>query len=117
MRHIIFLIFFIFPLSALANTAPDTLFRDANNLYQEAKLPLGEVTEANIKKCLKNGSSAQNKIDTLFSNHPNHELTKSLEARRLKGKITGAITQCKRAQKTLNKKPYEPKNRDHSVNF
>lgn len=115
MRHLLFLL--LCPSLVFAAPSPDSLLKEANALYLSAKLPTGSVTEANLNKCLENGTSAQQKIDLLFSKYPSDPVSTSLEAKRLKGQIKGALAQCQRIKKDANKKPYEPKNREHTVSF
>ncbi len=108
---------FLFPLLALATPSPESLFQDANALYAEAKLPHGSVTESNLTKCLEKGNEAQLKLNELFKTYPDHTVSRSIEALRLKGKVKAALSQCEKIKKDSSKKPYEPKNRDRSANF
>lgn len=110
-------IVFLFPLFVLAAPSPESLLQDANDLYIAAKLPYGEVTEPNLIKCLDKGNEAQQKLNELFSTYPDHAVSRSIDALRLKGKVKAALSQCEKIKKDSNKKPYEPKNRDHSANF
>ncbi|UUA74267.1 hypothetical protein [Cellvibrio sp. QJXJ] len=115
MRYL--LIAFLFPLHAFATPAPESLLREASDLYMVAKLPYGEVTEPNLAKCLEKGNEAQQKLNELFNAYPDHTVSRSIDALRLKGKVKAAISQCEKIKKDSSKKPYEPKNRDHSANF
>ena len=115
MRHLFFLL--LCPSLAFASPSPDSLLKEANALYLSAKLPSGAVTEANLNKCIEDGTSAQGKLDLLFTKYPTDPVSNSFDAKRLQGKIKGALAQCQRIKKDLNKKPYEPKDRGHSANF
>lgn len=108
---------FFFPLFVLATPSPESLLQDANDLYIAAKLPYGEVTESNLTKCLEKGNEAQLKLNELFNAYPDHTVSRSIDALRLKGKVKAAISQCEKIKKDSSKKPYEPKNRGHSANF
>lgn len=115
MRHLP--IVFLFPLLAFAAPTPESLFQEANDLFVAAKLPYGQVTESSLTTCLEKSRAAQKKLDDLFNSHPDHTITHSMDALRLKGKIKARLSQCEKIRKDSNKRPYEPKNRGHTANF
>lgn len=115
MRHLLYLLL-CSPI-VFATPTPESLLKEASALYLTAKLPIGSVTESTLSRCLVNGAAAQEKINALFKSYPQDPISNSLDAKRLQGQIKGALAQCKRIQKDLNKKPYEPKNRENTVSF